>query len=433
MINRIIGKGAVIWERIGLSKLVTQHSTLARFSLMSTANQICTMLAGIVIIAWVTPGELGIWKSVQIIQSYAAIAQAGVVHGLNRELPFRVGRGDNTVIRLASTAQTFTFCVVSVLLVIAFSSLLFPFNVMVRFSLFAIFVMAAISTYENYLYVTYRADQGFDKLSKINMYMAFLELASLSLVYFIGYYGIPIRLMLLGLIRIVALHITRPMHSSISFDRQDFKTLLKIGVPLFICGYLNQTAYTFPNMIILFNSGTQLVGVLAPALSVFGLMTLLPGSISQYVYARMSFRFGQTGDLNLMWAHAWKTSLGTLAMSVPIVIFVFFAYPPLVSFFFPKYSESIPAVIWISLAGLFYGSQMASSALNSIKAWRWIFVLTVSRLLLAFILPFAGYYIMKKNPLVGVSVGYAMAGLLSFIVCLGCAYFATHPKTNKVG
>lgn len=408
-----------------------RQRTLLRFSTASALTSLAGMVAGLVIIAWVPPEEMGVWKSLLIIQSYVVVVQGGISHGLNRELPFRIGAGDtDSVRRLAATAQSYSLAIVVLLFLGGLLSLAIFQDPMIRYALPAVFFAASTGTYVNYLSVTFRADQEFETLAKIQAAMAAVNIATLVVVNALGYFGIPLRLIVIGAINALLLHLFRPISVPLSFRWQDFLTLMKVGVPLFAVGWAIQVAVTFPNTILLFEAGTDVVGKFAPALAVFGVMRLVPKSISQYVYAKMSFRLGATGDLKALWAYAWKSSLGVLLLSVPVVIAVALAFPYLVRWFYPKYVDCISSAVWVAVAGGFFGAQLFSSALNSMKAWRWIVLFTVVRVMLSFVVP---YVLVKVLPeavgiMVAVGVGYAVAAALSFVVGLWCTYMATHAR-----
>ncbi len=389
------------------------------------------MLAGLIILGWIPPNELGIWQSLLIIQAYAGIVQGGITHGLNRELPFRIGGGAASAQSLASTAQTFSVIGASMLFLVGLISFFISDDPLIRYSLPVVFFVSAAGTYYNYLAVTFRADQAFERLAKIYLMTAALNLITLPLVYIVGYFGIPLRIFSISVVQLVAIHVYRPFHVPLKIDWYDFFTLAKVGVPLFGFGYMISVAYTFPKTILLIGSGTEMVGLFAPAAAIFSVITLLPRSISQYIYAKMSYRFGQTGDPVSLWPYAWKSSLGVLALSSPIVLLSSITFPWFVVEFYPKYAESTPAIAWISISGAFLGSSMFSSAMNSLKAWKWITVYTLSMVVLCFALPFAFYIALPRHPLVNVSAGFALAGAISFVIGLGCAFRATHPPVKE--
>ncbi|MCA9784514.1 MAG: hypothetical protein KC518_13100, partial [Candidatus Cloacimonetes bacterium] len=90
-----------------LRDLLSRHGTFLRFGFSSTLLSVVSMIAGIIVIRWMPPEELGLWQSVLIIQTWALIFQTGVITGLSRELPFHLGRGEEDYVKeLAASAQS---------------------------------------------------------------------------------------------------------------------------------------------------------------------------------------------------------------------------------------------------------------------------------------------------------------------------------------
>lgn len=412
-----------------LSERFRAHGALYWYSAGSLASSVTGTLGGFLIIAWVPPADLGIWKSALILQSYVALLQAGVIHGLNRELPYQMGKGGYSHEKFASTAQTFAFVVSIFLLVAAAASWALPVGIKTKYALSAVFVVSACGIFINYLSVTYRAAQLFVKFAKINLIVAGVNLLTLLFVFYLKYFGIPLRVSVIAVCQVALLYIFRPLHVSFKFDLKSFLALLKIGVPLYASGYIIQLALTFPNTILLLEEGTKAVGLFAPAVAAFGLMMMLPQSIGQYVYARMSFRLGQTDNPKALWTYAWKSSLGLVLISLPIIALISLTAPYIIHRFYPKYIECINTIFWMLLAGTFFGAQMFGSVFRSMKAWKFLWIWTGLRVCLSFLLPLMGYKIFLKDRLMGVSIGYACAGLISFILGLYMAFLATHEQS----
>jgi len=409
---------------------ITKNSPLYWYSAGSLASSILGTLGGFLIIAWVPPKELGIWRSVLILQSYVALLHVGVVHGLNRELPFLMGKGTKEYIRAASTAQAFSFGVASFLALGALASLFLPLNIKVKYSLFAVFMISSAGILINYLSVVFRAAQEFEIVGKISFAVAFAGALGLALVRYWGFWGIPLRLILISVCQLFLLLLFKPLKVPFDFNVKVFGSLLKVGVPLYASGCLIQLALTFPNTILLIENGAEAVGLFAPAMAAFGLMMMLPKSIGQYVYAKMSFRLGRTDDPKTLWPYAWKSSMGLVAVSLPIIAVATFLAPYMIHRFYPKYVECLSSIFWMLLAGTLFGAQMFGSAFRSLKAWKWLWMWTGLRLSLSFILPFLGYRIFLKDHFWGVSIGYACAGLVSFISGLYMAFLATYKQSG---
>ncbi len=413
-----------------LVRRVARHGTLARFSAASSAHAFTGMVAGFVVLRWVPPSEMGVWQSLLIVQAWAGIVQAGVTHGLNRELPFRLGASDESGKRLAESAQAFALIGMAVLIGAAGIWFLLARDAVIRQSAPAVLVVAGVSVYTNFLAVTFRADQAFDRLAGVNAGLAVLNVGTLPIVFLMGYPGVPLRALLLAIVQGAATHACRPMRLPLRLDGRDIRELMAVGVPLFAAGWLIAVAGTFPKTILLWVAGPTTVGIYAPAAAMQAVIALLPASLAQYVYARMAFHLGRENDLNALWRHAWRASLGCLASVAPLVAAIVLVFPWIAARAFPSYAGAGPAVIWTSVAGAFFSSSMYSSALNSLKAWRWIGVTTGFRVAACFAIPLGFVRQWPADPLVAVSSGFCAASALTFVVGLVCTYRATHPAPS---
>jgi O-antigen/teichoic acid export membrane protein len=415
-------------------KLLGRFRHLQTFALFSFATMSCsvsTMLAGLVILHWVDPQDIGLWQSLLMIQAYSLIVQGGVINGLNRELPYLMGMGNHSaVIELASTVQSIAVGGACLLLLGGVIVLFLPLETNVCYGAFAVLICSAGLLYRMYLNVTYRAERAFQTLAWIQLGEAGLQFITLPLVYYYHYQGLAARYLVLTLLGVILGHVYRPLHVPNGFQFRHVATVLKVGLPVFISGYFLGIAVTFPRAILLTESGVVLVGLFAPAYSVLGLMPMLPASMAQYLYPQMSYRLGKTGDPRGLWPMAWKTALGVGIISLPMLIVAMLAIPTAIEWFFPKYTESIPAVRWGIVAGVFIGASISVNALNSLKAWRWVAVYTCVQVGSAYLLPLLLFHVMS-DPLEGVAAGYCMSQALSFTVGMVCIYRACHSNVAR--
>src|SRR5437879_33081 len=102
-----------IWELTGslgrvfrdsISRLRGHHVALF-YTTASLLVSICTMISGVLMVRWISPADIGLWQSVRLATVYSMFALAGVNNGLSRDLPYYMGKSDETTSRsLASTA-----------------------------------------------------------------------------------------------------------------------------------------------------------------------------------------------------------------------------------------------------------------------------------------------------------------------------------------
>jgi len=409
------------------------HGTLLRFSMASSILEITRMVVSLVVLRWVAPAEMGLWQSLLLIQAYSGIMQFGVFNGLNRELPFRLGAGENDmVMRLAATAQSVAIIAAMVLFM---SGLAVPIVIDGEADLtigaMIVLVTAAAIIYRTYLFVTYRAAKAFEQLAMIRIWETGALILTLPLVYWYQFWGLAAQFLLFSIFGALIGHLMRPIRVPLRFSWQDLVVLFRVGILIFIFGYLAGVAHTFPRLILLQGYGVELVGLFAPVYAMIVLFRVLPNSIAQFVYPQMSYRLGASNDPRVLWPMAWKTSMGIGIASIPFLILGYMLAPWAIEVLAPKYIQSIAALRWALLSGVLMGALVSINALFSLKAWSLLTLYTAVQLLAIFLFPLLmlGYF---TDPLEAVAAGFVAAHALTFVVGFWCIYRATHMRITSL-
>ena len=70
------------------------------------AGKLLRMAGGVLQARYAAPQVLGLFNGIGLVLGYAPFLQLGILNGLNRELPYYVGKGDRKrVMELAAAAQ----------------------------------------------------------------------------------------------------------------------------------------------------------------------------------------------------------------------------------------------------------------------------------------------------------------------------------------
>ncbi len=111
------------WEKIKISVLNPLLRSIREedskgsvwFTISTGLKAFVQMATSLIVIRMVLPEELGIWKSVVLIQAYISILQFGVIEGLNRQYALYRGAGKDDIAReRAHLAFTFIlFCIIA--------------------------------------------------------------------------------------------------------------------------------------------------------------------------------------------------------------------------------------------------------------------------------------------------------------------------------
>lgn len=390
------------------------------------------MVAGVCMVRWIPPEDIGLWQSVRLASVYAIFALAGIVNGLSRELPYHMGKADDqTSRRLASTALMYVLGACFVALMGGAGSLMVlrGLESKAQFAVAAVTLSIIFSFYTNYLIVTFRSSSSFQNLTKAKVAEGLCGLATIPLLYYLGYNGMLTRVIFMGGIVLLLMHLMRPIHVSPSWDRRSFLLLLSTGAPIFIFDYLSNSSATCDRLVLLRLGGVKAVGYYSMALLAREAIAVIPGALSEYVYPRMSYAYGEHANPLHLWKMALKSSLLAVVIMVPVATAGWFLMPPVVSTLFPKYTEAINAAQLLLVSAVFTGATVGRSAIWSMKAWKlmaWYQLLGAGFLIAG---PLVGGMAFSP-PLLGVSVGLLVGQALWCPIAWWLIHYATHRRDS---
>ncbi len=406
------------------------NKTAILFSSSSVILSLVKLISGVVIIKWVIPEDIGLWNSISLLQSYSAILTLGMLSGLNRDLPYYMGKGDQDyIVKLAQTTLYFVRILNIIVITATVLSLIYIYffvsqDIKLLFGILSIGIIIATAFYNTYLSVTYRASSEFIKLSKMQLYISGFTLLTVILPYYYSYYGLVIRTVLISIFSVVAIYVVRPLRVKAAYDRKSFKELIKTGISLYAIGYLDDIGKTFNRTILLTYGGVLLVGYFSPAIAIITGMTIFPSAMAQYIYPQMSFNFGKFNDPRNLWGWVWKSALGMFAIGLPLILLGWLLIPYFIKTFFPNYLESTFASQMALISGVFDSATIGTQVLNTLKSYKWLTILTVSKLALLWIS--MNYFASTMNPLEGVAIGMVVASIICWIISMLICYRVTH-------
>ena len=260
---------------------------------------IVTMLTSLITIRWINPEDMGLWNGYFIFVSYVYFIQFGVINGLSRELPYYIGKKKRNVANgLAQTSLSIVSVNTILTLVFGLFFIWFIYHkyLFVDYNFYtsiSIVTMMVVQFYTNYLLSTFRSKNSFKKLSSIYLVLSVFIFLSLFMVMYYGYLGHIIRIPLIALVQLILLHWFRPLKIKPKFKIKFFRLLTSTGIPIFVFGYLSGLANTFNRLIILQLGTTLEMGLYSPAIAVNTAMRLIPVTLSQYIYPKLSFIAGE--------------------------------------------------------------------------------------------------------------------------------------------
>lgn len=323
-------------------KALTRHKVLAKFMSSSLLGVPVSLITGFVAFRSVDPYYMGVWSTVLVFETYVNILRLGIVNGMNRELPYSLGAGENEkAFSYLRTTYSYTLTNIAVILLITpVVFLYFEHTPEYYFALFVLVFRVIIMFYSTFLSGTFRSNDDFNKLSNVQFTMLLVKLLLVPMV-FLGFYGFVLMQAFIVMINAGMLHYYRPFKLSPRFEWGTFKELAKIGLPMFITSYAISFIDTIPRLYIVKQGNEELMGLYSPVFMLLSTATMLPNVISSYVYPKFSYKMGAGNDRRLLWGVLLKMYLVSF---LALLVISWIGYLSLDYFvmLFPKYANSLP-------------------------------------------------------------------------------------------
>lgn len=401
------------------------------FGASSLALTVANMVGGILALRWVPPELMGPWQATLLLQAYCDFLKLGVLNGMNREFPFRMGQGDEAGAMRALATTLAWLRIGSLLGLAAFAGL----GVM-NWDKGAAWQVAAVAGalqwsfayYSSYVQATLRGGDDFARLSLIQYCSAAIGLLLLPLVAFGGFPGFCARAVLQVAIASLMLRSVMRLRPAPALERSEFRRLLLAGFPLFVASYLFQLGMNAERSALLALGDERLLGLFAPVAAVLSAVLVLPNAAALYIYPQLSRGLGKDADPTRLWDLAWRNSRVTAAVAAAVAVGAWLLVEPVTRAIFPAYLASVPAMKWAAVSGIFLAFRPMSTALPALQAWRWhylwvaMFVGTKIGLCLLFVR-------LVADPLVAVAqAGTVAAALAAALILIGVRR-STRPAT----
>ena len=416
-------------RELDIRAIIKDKFTSIFYTASSGVTSIAQLVSSFVIIRFVDPSELGVWNSVKLLTVYSFVILFGINNGLNRELPYSFGKNKLDQARKKASVALYYYILTSIFMAAIGFGVLLILSTRVEFNLFLALVIILpyiiLNHYNNYLTVTYRSKDSFNLLSCIKLIESFLILITVLLVVRYGYSGMLVRSLLLILFITLLMHIYRPIRIKPEWSKPEFITLLKTGIPIFGIDYIKNISNTLAPIFVLNAGGFGMVGLFSLGTMAFGTITVIPSSITQYIYPKYSYAFGKHNNPKDLWKIGMRSLLLCSAMLIPVIIIALIFIDPLVLKYFPKYSGGIPAAKIFILASFFNSISILTSVLLSLKLFKMLFINQLSFSILLILMPALCVNIFS-NPVVGASFGVLIANVANFILVICFVYYSTH-------
>ena len=416
-----------------LNKSKQRFKTPLRFLNTTLINSAVNFVLGFITFRYIAPDHLGIWGTFSTFTVYATFLRLGIPNGMNRELPYYYGKGDNkTAMKCASTTLSYSlFTTLIAILGAAVFFVLYDFDRFgdlskdYFFTAIVFWITVIIEPYTTYLSGTYRTSDNFDRLSTMRNIKTVLQTVTILLLVLWGFTGYLIRQLILALFDTIYLHIYRPLKQiAIAFDWSIFKKLFTVGFQLFIVSYIGTFVDTLPRLYIIHDGNAEMVGLFSPVIILSGIIFLIPNTLSQYLYPTFSYSYGKGYDRLYFWKKMrlllWLSLLiGTVAAAVAYFLVDWLLL------LFPKYTASSMCIKIACCGFAFIGYKIGSMLCSIFKEWKWLYISGISYAIVQITtLLIVKMYV--NDPLLVSSIAMSLTAILMFFVTFYIAYHVTH-------
>lgn len=407
-----------------------KSNVAVNFTISSIFKTISGMAISLMAIKVIGPEKLGLWQAALIIKPYIGFAQLGLTQGLGRQLPFYMGKNDQVRVKqYASSAQFVTilytgfFLAVAILLSVFLAS---GFQEQLIYLTAGVFISTMFV--DNYLSSTYRSSKSFADLSKVYIISSVFAFLLSPLIFYYGFSGYLIMLLIHSLISTVLLVIYRPIKTKSKFFREIYIENIKIGFPMLSLNYLRSLPDTYPKIFIVFFISTTALGLTAPANAVLTAFGVLPGALAKYVVPTMTFDYAKSNDKKVIWTKMKKISFYLSIFGAAGLLSLFFI-PYVIENYFPKYEEAIFITVIAVIIGFFRMYALIFQVFNTLKRYREQFKVSISRNLLYVLVPVALFYNAPQGEgLSYIFIGILIAEFISTVITFYFVHKVTHDE-----
>ncbi len=397
---------------------------------------IAQTVSGLLVARMILPEDMGLLNTASIAMTFIPFVLLGTNNGLNRQLPFLIGQGkSNEVEALRNTAFSWSLCV-SIVILIIISSIGIHYQMLgkkeLALSFYAVAISGSFFPLTTIIEVTFRTAGDFIRLSKIKLAGSLFAILTIPIVYYFGYNGLLIRSVLITAFSLLVLYIYKTNVLQVQFHKEQFFTLLKIGIPIFFWAYIYSVFIGLDKVFIANYFSEREMGLFTPAIQVTAGISVLPNSIFQVIYPRLCQRYGETGTIRSMMKLV-MVPIKYLAFGlVPIFALAIYLVDPFIRIVLPNYVDGIATAQWAIVAVYFRclsGGQDVLTVISKLNYYGAITFVSAG----VFYLVFKGM-VFRGWGLEAVTASYAVSMMVfNIMVMVVLSYFVYNEKKEMSG
>lgn len=416
-----------------LTKL-KQYKTPLNFVNSTLFLALVSILTSFVTYRYISPEYLGIWATFSTFTTIATFLRLGIPNGMNRELPYYLGKGDKQkAYSFASTTLAYALFTMGILFLLAIFYLSCnsfsdkgDLSSSYYFAAVVFFITIIVEPYTCYLSGTFRTSENFDKVSKIQYIVGLARLTTIVLVALFSYKGFLVRELVITFLNLALYHVYRPIKIKPQFNVSIFKSLFTIGFSSFAVSYVSSFMDTIPRLYIIKECNSLQVGLFSPVLVIFSFVSIIPSTLASYMYPKFAFAYGKGCSKKIFWDKTKLLMLGSVGIGLVVAMIVFFSIDKLL-LLFPKYINSASYIKIGCLGMAFIGHKVAGTVCVILKLYKWMWVAPICQGIVT-ILSLVILSQFFSDKVVVASYSLAITYCVLFFVSLFVTYYVTRDR-----
>lgn len=399
------------------------------FFLITASTVICALISfiySVYVRKYVKPLDYGIFVVCNLLLTYLNYIQLGTLNSYNRDYTQLLGAKQiDQAEKLKSTTFTFLItsymltgiCIIIVILCI-YKGEVYNYY---AFGFIASSATAILNVLENFATSTVRMDGKFNYSATIGILKTFVAvIVGLFFVKKFGYYGLYTMPLIASGAAIMLYFNNSIRKTCFSIDKKILRQSIKTGVPLLINNLVWTVMTSVDKFVILYFMTTSDLGNYSVALLGFSTIVLIPQSISQVFYYKMSIVYGESKSIpKLIDMASEYTKVVSLFSSIAAIV-GFYMLPIFINIFMPNYNEGTQAAQILIIGVALYSTTMLFSNIFSVlKLNRLLLELTFILCIFNVILSTSFCIIFGKNienVAIGTSFSYALYSFVLIII-----------------
>lgn len=333
------------------------------------ATSLISMVTGILVARWTVPHDMGVWNAALLVTIYSPTLQLGIFNGLNRELPYLIGTGNQgRALKMAAAAYAWSWLLVGISAVFGVIATFWLWTagktVMASIAL-AVAAIVACSWPTLYFTTTYRTHDDFGRLARNTVAVAAVGALLVALVWHYHFSGLLLRASLLAVLGVVALYYHRPMPLKPQWGTEELLHLAKIGLPIWLVGQLGTFFMSLDRLMLV--KSTDVLGYFTIAIQVATFVRMIPMAFSNVLYPQMAHRYGESHSAMDIWRVAARGAMAASCVGLVAGICGWLLLPVFVRAVLPRYIPGIRAAQCSAFLGFAMALYVFDNVYNVIR------------------------------------------------------------------